>query len=186
MRYTQQSCTRITTVLVAEVVELQRDLKVLTLEQTHHFLKVVALLAGDTNGVALGLAADSLGTFFLDQSVDLASLVGRDSYLDGDDQSNRVMTGLFDLAVFETTQRNSSLDEAFFEHDLEGVQSVFADRSECDHKVFLLNGRFGVLEIEAGGDFTLGLVDRILDFLVINFGNNIKCGHIQSVMRPTT
>ena len=96
------------------------------------------------------------------------------------------MTGLFDLAVFETTQRNSSLDEAFFEHDLEGVQSVFADRSEGDHKVFLLNGRFGVLEIEAGGDFTLGLVDRILDFLVINFGNNIKCGHIQSVMRPTT
>ena len=93
----------------------------MTLEQTHHFLKIVALLAGDANGVALGLAADSLGTFFLDQSVDLASLVGRDSYLDGDDQSNRVMTGLFDLAVFETTQRNSSLDEAFFEHDLEGV-----------------------------------------------------------------
>jgi hypothetical protein len=50
----------------------------------------------------------------------------------------------------------------------------------------LLNGRLGVLEIEAGGDFTLGLVDRILDFLVINFGDNIKCGHIQSVMRPTT
>ena len=48
----------------------------MTLEQTHHFLKIVALFAGDTNGVALGLAADSLGTFFLDEAVDLASLIG--------------------------------------------------------------------------------------------------------------
>ena len=87
------------------------------------------------------------------------------------------MTGLFDLAVFESTQRNSSLDETFFKHDFEGVQAVFTDRAQGDHEVFLLNGRLGVLEIEAGGDFTLGLVDRILDFLVINFGNNIKCGH---------
>ena len=172
--------------LVAEVVELQRNLKVLTLEQTHHFLKIVALLAGDTNGVALGLAADSLGTFFLDQSVDLASLVGRDADLDGDHQANRVMTGLFDLAVLKSSQRNPPLNETFFEHDLEGIQAVFADRTQGDHEVFLLNGRLGVLEIEAGGDFTLGLVDRILDFLVINFGDNIKCGHIQSVMRPTT
>ncbi len=171
---------------VAEVVELQRDLEVLTLEQTHHFLKVVALLAGDTNGVALSLAADSLGTLFFDEAVDLAGFVGRNSDLDGDHQANRVMTGLFDLAVLKSSQRNPPLNETFFEHDLEGIQAVFADRTQGDHEVFLLNGRLGVLEIEAGGDFTLGLVDRILDFLVINFGNNIKCGHIESVMRPTT
>ena len=158
----------------------------MTLEQTHHFLKVVALLAGDANRVALGLAADSLGTLFFDEAVDLAGFVGRNSDLDGDDQANRVVTGLFDLAVLKSSQRNPPLNETFFEHDLEGIQAVFTDRAQGDHEVFLLNGRLGVLEIKAGGDFTLGLVDRILDFLVINFGDNIKCGHIQSVMRPTT
>ena len=96
------------------------------------------------------------------------------------------MAGLFDLAVLEAPKRNPPLNEPFFKHDFEGIQAVFADRTQGDHEVFLLNGRLGVLEIEAGGDFTLGLVDRILDFLVINFGNNIKCGHIESVMRPTT
>ena len=46
--------------LVAEVVELQRDAEVGGLEHGDHGLEVVALLAVDPHGVALGLAADAL------------------------------------------------------------------------------------------------------------------------------
>ena len=38
--------------------------------------------------------------------------------------------------------------------------------------------RVGVLEVEAGGDLALGLIDRVADFLAIDFGDDVETGHV--------
>src|SRR3546814_11797681 len=69
--------------LVAEVVELQRQLEFLAAQQRHRRLQVVALLAGHAQLVAVDLAVDlELGV--LDRGLDLLRQFARDALAHGD------------------------------------------------------------------------------------------------------
>ena len=47
----------------------------------------------------------------------------------------------------------------------QGGEAVLAHRAQGEHEVVLLDRRVGVLEVEAGADLALGLIDRIAEFL---------------------
>src|SRR5690606_27373782 len=45
------------------------------------------------------------------------------------------------------------------------------------HEPFELELGVGALEVEAGGQFAIGLVDRVTEFVLVHFGNHVETGH---------
>ena len=61
-----------------------------------------------------------------------------------------------------------------FQHLLE---LVFALPLHGDHEFVQFEGATGATEVEAIDQFAIGLVDRIADFLLVAFGNDVEGGH---------
>ena len=153
------------------------DAEVFTLQQRHHSLQVVTLLAGDTHLIALGLTRYTLWTFFFDQLVDLFCLVSRDANFHSDHLTHGVARGLFKLAPVDSLQRQTALHESFFQQDTNGTCLLFRNGLDGDDEVVLLDGGVGPLEIETIDHFALGLVDSVAELLAVNFGNNVERWH---------
>ena len=84
--------------LVAEVLELERDVEVLLAEGGDDLLQRVALLARDPQLIALGLGLDPLHAQSLDELVELPGLVGRDPGRQADVLARPPAGGFLDLA----------------------------------------------------------------------------------------
>ena len=81
------------------------------------------------------------------------------------------------LRVLEGLQRDLALDQLLVEHLVQGPQAVLGRGAQHQLVVAQLNGRVGVLEVEAGGGLPVGLVDRVAHLLHVDFGDDVKRGH---------
>ena len=52
-------------------------------------------------------------------------------------------------------------------------------------ELVLLDRGVGVLEVEAGGDLALGLVDRVADLLAVDLGDDIETRHAARLTNTT-
>ncbi len=96
--------------------------------------------------------------------------------------SGRAPGGLFDLAHVEGLEGDLPLDQLLLEDLVEGSQPVLGGRGEDQFGVRELDGRVGALEVEPGGGFPVGLVDRVADFLHVDFGDDVEGGHAETVL----
>src|SRR5262249_8656428 len=87
--------------------------------------------------------------------------------------------GRFQLAVVERLQRHLALDHLLFEHDDRGLQAILARRFERDRRALVVerHRRVGALEVEARGELTTGLVDRLANLLQVDLGPHIDRRH---------
>ena len=98
--------------------------------------------------------------------------------------AGRALLGLLDLAGLEGLQRDLALDQLLVEHLVERPQAVLGGGAQHELVVAELDGRVGVLEVEAGGRLPVGLVDRVADLLHVDFRDDVKRGHGVSVPAP--
>ena len=75
---------------------------------------------------------------------------------------------------FSDTPRLTSFSSST---DAQRGQPVLADRAQRQHEVVLLDRRVRVLEVEAGADLALRLVDGVADLLAVDLGHDIEAGH---------
>jgi len=61
-----------------------------------------------------------------------------------------------------------------FSSSAHGAGLFLADRADRDDQFVLLDRGVGVLEVEAVGHFPLGLVDRVAQFLAVDFGDDVE------------
>ena len=133
-------------------------------------------LRRDADRLALRLAGDALRALLLDHPVDLAGLVRGDADLDRRRLAHRALGRLLDVAVLEALQRDLPLDELLLEHLAQRGEAVLADRAEGQDEVGLLDRRVRALEVEAGPDLALRLVDGVAHLLAIDLGHHIEAG----------
>jgi hypothetical protein len=60
-------------------------------------------------------------------------------------------------------------------HHLTELEVVVGEHGELELR--LLHARVGALEVEAVGDLLVGLLDRVLDFLLIHLRDDVEGGH---------
>ena len=70
------------------------------------------------------------------------------------------------------------------EHLAHGPQPILRGRPQRDREVGLLDAGAGALEVVAGGQLTLRLVDGVADFLVVHFGHDVERRHGRDATRP--
>ena len=53
-----------------------------------------------------------------------------------------------------------------------------------EHQLGLLDAGVGALEVEAVGDFLVGLLDRVLHFLAVHLRDDVEGGHATGRVLP--
>ena len=83
----------------------------------------------------------------------------------------------FDLFAFHAAHVNAPLGEFSEQHlvDLVDLEVVVGIHSQRVLGVF--DARIRATEVEAGADFLVGLLERVAQFDLVNFGNNVETGH---------
>ena len=160
---------------IAEIVELQRQFEVALAQQRHRVLQVVALLAVDPQLVAVDLGID-LELGFLDRRGDLLGQLLLDALLHGDLLPGPGQVG-FHLAFLQAAHVDATRDQARAEDVGHLLELEIAGRGLADDVVVQREFRVHALEVEAGGEFTAGLVHRVGQFVGVDFGNDIERGH---------
>src|SRR5512145_767509 len=161
------------------VRELHREVVVLTLHQRDHGLEVVALLAGHPELVTLHLDLDALRAFVADQLADLLGVLLGDALLERDAELG-VLAGLAGVAGLQDLQGLVALDQLVLEHVQHGQRSVVGVRGDLDPVLARpLDRRAGVLEVEPLADLALGLVDGVVDLLLVELADDVerRVGH---------
>ncbi len=156
------------------VHELQGDLEVLALEQSDHFLQVVALLARNPEFFALDLCLDALGTLVADGLGDLLGLLGVDTLDQGAGDLVRLARP-DDLAGVERLQGDVAADELFLEHLESGLCAFLGIGG--DHDV-LFTGPFdlgvGATEVVALRQLFGRLIEGVVDLLPIELADHVE------------
>ncbi|CAM5181356.1 hypothetical protein CDEN61S_03062 [Castellaniella denitrificans] len=80
--------------------------------------------------------------------------------------------GLVHAAHVDAARRQASAQDVGHLLELEG-----AGRRLGDDVAFQLETRIRALEVETGGEFAVGLVDGVGQFVLVDFGDNVKAGH---------
>src|SRR5690606_15079911 len=164
---------------VAEVVELQRQLELLPAQQRHRRLQVVALLAGDAQLVAVDLRIHlQLGV--LERGLDLLRQFALDALLDGDLLARAGQGGL-DVAELQAARVDLPRHQPRAQDVGHLLQLEFAGRGLRDHGVLADEFRVHALEVETGGQFAVGLVDRVGQFVGVHFGDDVEGRHGDAV-----
>src|SRR5688572_18973220 len=161
---------------VAEVDELERDVRHRLPHQLDRGLQLVLLRAGDAHRVALDRGRD-LELRILDELLDLLALVLRDADLDRDRALHLVARDLLYRAGFERAHVDVALGQALAQdvEYLAELELVVGEHGE--HHLGLLHARIGALEVEAVRDFLVGLLDRVLHFLAVDLRDDVEGGH---------
>ncbi|CAM2144922.1 hypothetical protein PT2222_160205 [Paraburkholderia tropica] len=161
---------------IAEVIEVERRIGYVLAQHGDHALQVVALGAGHTHGVALN-ARLHLDLAVLHEAHDLFREIAGHALLHGDDLLHLVAADFLDLAVVEKTHVHIALGQFRQQHvlDLAELEIVVGERGQL--AFLLLDARIRALEVEARGDFLVGLLDRVLHFDHVGFADDVKRWH---------
>src|SRR3954452_13061050 len=163
----------------AVVVELQRDVEILSPQQLLDRLQVIALLAADPQLVALDLGLHSLRTLVPDDLRDLLGLVRGDALLDrcGDLVG---LAGCLRLAGVEGLQREAAFDQLLLE-DVEGGGDPLLRVGLQGHALLTgpRDGRVGAAEVETLRELLARLVQGVVDLLAVDLADDVegRIGH---------
>ena len=91
--------------------------------------------------------------------------------------AHRASGCLLELAVLERLQRDPTLHELLLEHLAHCTKAVFGGGAHRELEVVGLDGRARALEVVAGGQLPLGLVERVAHLLLVDLGDDIKGRH---------
>jgi len=156
------------------VDELQRDVEIGALEQRDHGLKVVALLGGNADLLALNLRLHALGALVADQLGDFLGVLAADALLDGAADLVGLAAGLR-IACVEGLHRDVAADQLLLEHVDGGLHPLFGGADDLDDLLALPgDGRVGAAEVESGGQLLGGLVQRVVDLLAVNLADDVE------------
>src|SRR5215831_15911764 len=179
---TPPACCRL-----AVIDELQGQVELLALEQADDLLKVILLLGRDAKLLALHLSPDALRALLPDDLRDLPGVVLRDAFLESHREAVLLARGL-GLARIEDLERHGALDELVLEHVEHRVGAFLAIRPDLDGMVAGPDDRRPhATEIEARPDLLRGLVQGVVDFLVVDLRHYVERGfgcHASQVRRP--
>src|SRR5215472_1080299 len=179
---TSPACRRL-----AVIDELQGQVELLALEQADDLLKVILLLGRDAKLVTLHLSPDALRTLVPDDLRDLPGVVLRDAFLEPHREAVLLARGL-GLARIEDLERHRALDELVLEHVQHSVGALLAIRPDVDGMIPGPDDRRPhAAEIEACPDLLRGLVQGVVDFLVVDLRHYVERGfgcHASQVRRP--
>ncbi len=159
--------------LVPEVPELEREIGDGLLHQRDRVLQIVPLGARDAHCIALDAGLD------LELAVlDLLDDIFRQFLLDADaerrDLLDLVATDFLDVAEFERAHVDAALGELPEQDVGHLLQLEVVVGIERELLFLVLDARVGALEIEAGGDLPVRLVERIADFDLVDFGDDVE------------
>src|ERR1700722_5295100 len=161
---------------VPEIFELERHLYIKATQQCDRHVQIVFLLAGDTQFVALDLCIDlelrildALDNVFRERLID--SLFERDFLLRAAEIDFRIVD--FRTANIDVPARQSLLENV--EHLLE---LKFRLRFQRHHGFFGGEFRAGSFEIETRRKLSISLVDRVGQFVHIQFGDGVERWHV--------
>src|SRR5438876_353659 len=167
---------RLSRPLLPEVPELYREVSDALLDQRNGVLKLVSLRSRDTHGVALD-ARLYFELAVLDELDYLFCQILLDADADRYHLFDFVAADLLDVAELERTNIDAALGQLPKQHigDLFELEIIVREQREL---LFLvLDARVRALEIETRRDFLVGLVERIADFDLIDFGDDVERGH---------
>src|SRR5215469_9681518 len=161
---------------IPEIPELQRKIGDRLLYQHDGSLQLVLLPTGDAYRIALN-AGLHLHFAVLDEANDLL----RALLLDADADRNRLLdlvpADLFDAAELERPHVNSALRELPDQHVGHLLQLEVVVRVECQQLVLVLDASVRAFEVEARGDFLVGLVEGVAQLDLIHFRDDVERGH---------
>src|SRR6218665_2866491 len=169
---------------IAEVVERQRHIGHLLADQGHRGLQVVALGAGHAHLVFLDRALD-LELAVLEQLLDLPGQFASDAAAHLEQLFDLVAADLAHLADVEKAHIDAALGQLVAQHvfDLGELEVGIVDERD----LALLDRYAGrsAFEVETGGDFLGGVLDRVPDVNQVGFANSVKRWHGGSRSRET-
>src|SRR5258705_11610635 len=159
----------------AVVDELQRYVEVGLLQKGYDGLKVVALLGGNPDLVALDLGLDALGSLVADELGDLLGVLAGDALLDGAVDLVGLAAGLRIAGDVERLHRDVAANELLLEHVDGRLRALLGGGGDDDGLLALPgDGRVGAAEVEAGGQLLGRLVQRVVDLLAVNLADDVE------------
>jgi hypothetical protein len=158
-----------------KIRKLDREIETLGFQGLDGGLEIVLAFAGDADGVAL-----NLGLHFhlqlLDELSDNLRLLGFESGLDLDGLAKAGVRCRLGFLIIERFHRDSALDHLLVQRFGQGAELHVVGGMERDRLLLRIPVDLGVraFEIVALVDFLAGLIDRVIDLLLIDFGNDIE------------
>ena len=143
-----------------------------------------SFLAPETRTASPWIEACTLSFASLSSFCDRLALVLRHADLDGDRLLHLVAGDLLDRAELEAAHVDVALGHAAAQHvgHLAELELVVGEHRQ--HQLGLLDARVRALEVEAVGDFLVGLLDRVLHFLAVDLRDDVEGGHAETAERP--
>src|SRR6185295_12836868 len=166
---------------VPEVHELQVQLHLVHLlaEQLDGRLEVVLVLAGHPELVPLD-APLHLHLRLLEDPDQLPGLLRVDALQEQDGLLGHAQRRLLDLLGVQAAQGHAALDQLGLEHVVGGLEPALRGRLEEDGRLLLRRGDLGLraLEVVAGLDLLLRLVERVVELGQVDLRDDVKRGHL--------
>src|SRR6202035_510502 len=159
---------------LAVVGELKGEVELLALQQRDHGLQVVLLLGRDAQLLALDLGPDALRPLVPDDLRQLPGVVLVDALLEGDRHAV-LLPGELGIGRVQRLQRYAALDQLVLEHVEDGHGALLAVGADV-HGLLAGpgDGRAHAAEVEPGTYFLGRLVERVVNFLAVEFGHDVK------------
>src|SRR5271169_3469177 len=156
------------------VDELEGEVELLALQQRDDGLQIVLLLGRDAQLLALDLGPDALRPLVPDDLRQLLGVVLADALLEGD--SHPVfLAGELGIARVQGLERHAAPDQLVLEHVEDGLGAFLAVGPDVDGVLAGPgDGRAHAAEVEPGTYFLGRLVERVVNFLAVELGHDVK------------
>src|SRR3989442_2983973 len=161
---------------VAQVDELERQVGHRLAHQLDRGLQVVLLRPGNPYRIALDRGAQ-LELGILDELHHALRPVLGDPDAHRQRPLHLVARDSLHAAGLEAARVDVALCKARAQHVHHLVELELVVGVDGEHELAQLDARVRALEVEAIGDFLVGLLDRVPDFLPVDLGHNVEGGH---------
>ncbi len=159
--------------LIPKVHKLDGHGKILRADGGDDGLQLIPALAGHADGVALDLCGH-LEFAVADEASDLPGDGCFNALFDFDDLSRVAERGNVRPGCFHALEADVALGEPAHDDFRERVDFELVPGGELDFVFFENNFPCAALEVEAVGQFLVGLIDGVFDFHRVDLGNNVE------------
>jgi hypothetical protein len=157
------------------VRKLNRELPRSPFDHSDCILQIITTLAGYAQSLTLNLGLDGFWTFVAQKLCDFLGVLGRDTLFHR--AANLVdLAAEFGVRCIEVLERDGSLDQFVFKNIKGGFCSFLGIGFNQKLLIRLLDLGAGVLEVESGINFPVGLIEGVIYLHVVNLGDYIETG----------
>src|ERR1022692_3574192 len=169
-----RGCLRLAEPPLAVVDVLQGDVEILAFQQALHILELILLLGGDPQFLALYLSLDALRPLVSDDLRNLLRVVLGNALFQVR-QEPVLLARELRLARVQDLQRHATPDQLVLEKVKDGVGPFLAVGPDFHGLVARpRDGRPDAAEVEPGADLLGCLVQRVVDFFMIDLRDDVE------------